>query len=76
VAAVDEALASGDVEGVPPVHRLVNRRVARATARRYRRGTYVEIPASDRVVLQGTALPVTMARIDEWMAQDAMLDDS
>jgi pimeloyl-ACP methyl ester carboxylesterase len=52
--------------------RLVNRRVARATARRYGHGTYVEIPASDHLVLHGTALPVTMARVDEWMAQNAV----
>ncbi len=49
--------------------RLVNFRVARATAARYPNGTYVEIPGSDHMVLHGTALPVTMARIDEWMAR-------
>jgi pimeloyl-ACP methyl ester carboxylesterase len=48
--------------------RLVNRRVARATAKRYANGTYVEIPASDHLALHGDALPVTMARIDEWAA--------
>ena len=49
--------------------RLVNFRVARATAARYPNGTYVEIPGSDHMVLHGTALPVTMARIDEWMTR-------
>ena len=53
--------------------RLVNRRVARATAKRYASGTYVEIPASDHLVFHGSALPVTMARIDEWMAQHRIL---
>ena len=56
--------------------RLVNRRVARATARRYGHGTYVEIPASDHLVFHGNALPVTMAHIDEWMAQHRVLPDT
>jgi pimeloyl-ACP methyl ester carboxylesterase len=42
--------------------RLVNWRVARATAARYPNGTYVEIPGSDHLVFHGNALPVTMAR--------------
>ena len=41
-----------------------------------RNGTYVEIPASDHLVFHGTALPVTMSRIDEWMAQNAVLADA
>lgn len=49
--------------------RLVNLRIARTTAARYKNGTYVEIPGSDHMVLHGNALPVTMARIDEWMAR-------
>ncbi len=53
--------------------RLVNRRVARATAKRYATGTYVEIPASDHLVFHGDALPVTMARIDKWMAEHHIL---
>jgi len=53
--------------------RLMNRRVARATAKRYASGTYVEIPASDHLVFHGNALPVTMARIDEWMARHRIL---
>ena len=40
--------------------RLVHRRVARATAKRYANGAYVEIPASDHLVFHGNALPVTM----------------
>jgi pimeloyl-ACP methyl ester carboxylesterase len=56
--------------------RLVNRRVARATASRYPHGTYVEIPASDHLVLVGDALPVTMARIDEWMAHKRVFADA
>ena len=53
--------------------RLVNRRVARATAKRYANGTYVEIPASDHLVFHGNALPVTMGRIDEWMSRHRIL---
>jgi pimeloyl-ACP methyl ester carboxylesterase len=53
--------------------RLLNRRVARATAKRYATGRYVEIPASDHFVFHGGALPVTMARIDEWMAEHRIL---
>lgn len=53
--------------------RLVHRRVARATAKRYPNGTYVEIPESDHLVLYGTALQVTMARIDEWMSRNRIL---
>lgn len=56
--------------------RLVNRRVARATAERYARGAYIEIPASDHLVFHGNALPVTMARIDEWMVQHGVLADT
>ncbi len=56
--------------------RLVNRRVARATAKRYANGTYVEIPASDHLVLHGNALPVTMGRIDDWMARHRVFADA
>ena len=49
--------------------RVVNWRMARATAKRYAAGTYAEIPASDHLVFNGGALPVTMARIDEWLAR-------
>ena len=55
--------------------RTVNHRVGRATARHYGNGTYVEIPASDHLVFHGAALPVTMARIDEWMARNGVLAD-
>ena len=54
----------------------VNRRVARATAKRYRNGTYIESPASDHLVFHGKALPVTMARIDEWMVGNGVLADT
>lgn len=54
--------------------RLVNPRIARATARRYPNGTYVEIPGSDHLVFHGNALPVTMARIDEWAARNRLVD--
>jgi pimeloyl-ACP methyl ester carboxylesterase len=55
--------------------RTVNRRVARATAGRYAHGTYVEIPGADPLVFHGDALPVTMARIDEWLARHHVLRD-
>lgn len=54
--------------------RVVNRRMARATAKRYSRASYVEIPASDHYLLHGDALPVTMARIDEWMGRHRIFD--
>ena len=50
-----------------------DRGIGITTARRYANGTYVEIPASDHLVFHGAALPVTMARIDEWMAQHKVL---
>lgn len=53
--------------------RTVNWRVAKATAKHYPAGTYVEIPASDHLVFHGDALPVTMARIDEWMKRNGVL---
>ena len=56
--------------------RLVNRRVARATAKRYATGTWFEIPASDHLVFHGNALPVTMGRIDEWMTRHRVLADA
>jgi pimeloyl-ACP methyl ester carboxylesterase len=52
---------------------LVSPHLARATANRYANGTCVEIPGSDHMVLHGKALPVTMARIDEWMARNRLL---
>jgi hypothetical protein len=51
----------------------VNRRVAQATAKRYSNGTYAEIPDSDHLVLHGNSLPVTMARIDGWLAQNRLV---
>lgn len=71
---VDFAAITGPVLAIGAERdRTVNRRVGRATARRYGNGTYVEIPASDHLVLHGKALPVTMARIDEWMARHRIL---
>jgi pimeloyl-ACP methyl ester carboxylesterase len=54
--------------------RTVNKRVPRATAGKYLRGTYVEIPRSDHLVFVGETLPVTMRRIDEWMARNNVLE--
>jgi pimeloyl-ACP methyl ester carboxylesterase len=71
---VDFAAITGPVLAIGAERdRTVNHRVGRATARRYDNGTYVEIPASDHLVFHGAALPVTMARIDEWMAQHGVL---
>ncbi|HEX3284187.1 MAG TPA: alpha/beta hydrolase [Mycobacterium sp.] len=47
--------------------RTVNRRVARATAKRYSNGTYIEIPDSDHLVFHGKALSVTMGHIHKWL---------
>jgi pimeloyl-ACP methyl ester carboxylesterase len=67
---VDFAAVTGPVLAIGGRHdRTVDRRVARATAARYARGSYLEIPDSDHLVFHGNALPVTMVRIDEWMAQ-------
>ena len=53
--------------------RTVNPRVPRTTATKYRQGTYVEIPRSDHLVFVGESLPVTMSRIDDWMARNRVL---
>ncbi len=75
--AVDFAAVTGPVLAIGARRdRLVNRRVARATAKRYPQGTYVEIPASDHLVLHGKSLPVTMARIDEWAARHRIFDST
>ena len=50
--------------------RLITHSVARKTAARYGRGTYVEIPHSDHFVFFGDALPVTMSHIDDWIARN------
>jgi pimeloyl-ACP methyl ester carboxylesterase len=47
--------------------------VVRQTAARYQHGTYVEIPRSDHMVFSGTALPVTMGHIDDWIARNHVL---
>ena len=36
-------------------------------------GTYVEIPRSDHLIFVGVSLPVTMTRIDDWMARNHVL---
>ncbi len=50
--------------------RMVPATVARQTAARYRRGSYVEIPGSDHMVFTGAALPVTLSHIDDWIARN------
>jgi pimeloyl-ACP methyl ester carboxylesterase len=53
--------------------RLVSPQVARKTAARYQRGTFVEIPRSDHLVFFGEALPVTMGHIDDWITRNRVL---
>ncbi len=50
--------------------RIVPAAVARKTAARYQHGTYVEIPRSDHMVFSGTALPVSVGHIDDWLARN------
>jgi pimeloyl-ACP methyl ester carboxylesterase len=54
--------------------RIVNKRIPRTTATKFRRGTYAEIPRSDHLIFDGEALPVTMACIDDWMARNNVLE--
>jgi pimeloyl-ACP methyl ester carboxylesterase len=53
--------------------RIVPAGVVRQTAARYQHGTYIEIPRSDHMVFSGTALPVTMGHIDDWIARNHVL---
>ena len=53
--------------------RIVPSRLVRQTAARYQYGTYVEIPRSDHMVFSGTALPVTVGYIDDWIARNHVL---
>ena len=50
--------------------RTVNPRVPRTTATKYPQGIYIEIPRSDHLIFVGVSLPVTMSRIDDWMARN------
>jgi len=49
--------------------RIIAPQVARKTAARYGRGTFVEIPHFDHFVFSGHGLPVTMSHIDDWIAK-------
>jgi pimeloyl-ACP methyl ester carboxylesterase len=53
--------------------RCITPQVAPWIAARYQRGTYVEIPRSDHLVVSGEALPVTMGHIDDWIARNHVL---
>jgi pimeloyl-ACP methyl ester carboxylesterase len=53
--------------------RIVPARVVRQTAARYQHGTSVEIPRSDHMVFSGTALPVTIGHIGDWIARNQVL---
>ncbi|MBF6451077.1 alpha/beta fold hydrolase [Nocardia aobensis] len=48
--------------------RIVAPRVARATAAKYARGTFISIPGADHMLFDGDALPTTMKVIDDWLA--------
>ncbi|WP_019818997.1 alpha/beta hydrolase [Saccharomonospora saliphila] len=50
--------------------RMVVPRIARATARRHRRATHVEIPGADHMVLMGTNLSTTLRHIDAWLDRE------
>lgn len=49
--------------------RIVPPRQARRTAKRFRNGTYVEIPGADHMVFSGAALAETMSHIDTWLGR-------
>ena len=71
---VDLAAITTPVLAIGAEHdRTVNPRVPRTTATKYRQGTYVEIPRSDHLIFVGESLPVTMSRIDGWMARNHVL---
>jgi alpha-beta hydrolase superfamily lysophospholipase len=52
--------------------RAVNRRIPRATARRYRDADHVEIPGADHALFDEPFLELTMTAIDSWMAKRAI----
>ncbi|KAA0099702.1 hypothetical protein CIW49_08960 [Mycolicibacterium sp. P1-18] len=52
--------------------RTVNRRIPRATARRYRDAHHVEIPGADHALFDEPFLDLTMTAIDGWMAKRAV----
>lgn len=54
--------------------RIVSPAIVRRTAARYERGTHVEISGSDHMVFSGTALPVTMGHIEDWIARNQAAD--
>jgi pimeloyl-ACP methyl ester carboxylesterase len=51
---------------------IIPPRVARRTAARYRNSSYVEIPGSDHLVFASRTLPITMARIDDWIIRNQL----
>lgn len=52
--------------------RIVPAGVVRQTAARYQHGTSVEIAQSDHMMFSGTALPVTMGHIDDWLIRNQL----
>ena len=53
--------------------RLGVSRITRQTAARYQTGTYVEILGLTTSSFFGAALPVTIGRIDDWIANNRVL---
>lgn len=47
--------------------RIINPRIARATARRYLQAKYIEVPGSDHMMFFGKFLPMTMRYVDHWL---------
>ncbi|WP_338889171.1 hypothetical protein [Rhodococcus sovatensis] len=54
--------------------RIVAPRVARVTASKYSRGTFVSIPGADHMVFDGDALPATTVEIDKWLTDSSGAD--
>jgi pimeloyl-ACP methyl ester carboxylesterase len=73
-ARVDFAAVAGPVLAIAGgSDKLVNPRISRTTASKYRNGTYVEMPGIDHIVFTGGSLAITMSHIDEWMKRNNLL---
>ena len=73
-ATMDFAAVTGPVLAIAGgSDRLVNPRISRTTASKYRHGTYIEMPDTDHLIFTGDALPVTMSHIDDWISRNNVL---
>lgn len=52
--------------------RIIHRKIARATARRYPTAKYIEIPHSDHMMFFGQFLSPTMAHVDNWLRENSL----